>query len=202
MIGSKRVALLGAIGATALSSTAMAHGEADWLHAAMDGAVMLVTALEFLLPVFLVSLLAGRRVARFVFLQAAVLGIGLLLGLWVLPGPADLATIGLYARVYLIGLGLLVLFDLRLYAGVVLLLLLATGGVTGLEARSAITADPAAGLVLTFGFVLSAICLYLPTALIASRFGGGWQRIAIRVAASWIAAIAAVDVAFMIAPPG
>jgi len=187
-----------AIGTVTFSSTALAHGGADWLHGAMDGAFLFFTALEFLLPVFLVSLLPGRNISRSVSLRAAALWIGLLVGLWVLPVPADLVTVGLYARVYLIALGLLILLDLRLPAGLVLMLILATGALTGLEARNAVVNSSAAGLALPFGFVLSAICLYLPAALVASHYAEGWQRIAMRVVASWIAAIAAVDIAFMI----
>ena len=187
-----------AIGTVTFSSTALAHGGADWLHGAMDGAFLFFTALEFLLPVFLVSLLAVRRVSRLVSLEVAALWIGLLTGLWVLPVPADLATVSWYARVYLIVLGLLILFDLRLHTALVLALILATGALTGLEARNAIFDGSAAGLALPFGFVLSAICLYLPAALVASHYAEGWQRIAMRVVASWIAAIAAVDIAFMI----
>jgi len=198
MTRSNRTGLLIAMSAIVLSPTTLAHGEADWLHGAMDGAVVFFTTLGFLLPVFLVSLLKGDLASRSLSFQAVTLGIGFMVGLWGLPVPTDLANVGLYARVYLIALGLLILFDLRLPIGLVLALLLATGALAGLEARHAIIGSPAPGLALPVGFVLSAICLYLPAALIASRYPEGWQRTAIRVVASWIAAIASIDIAFMI----
>ena len=202
MTRSNRTSLLIAISAVAFSPMTLAHGEADWLHLAMDGALVFFTTLGFLLPVFLVSLLAEHRTSRFFSLQAATLGMGLMVGLWVLPAPADLVNPGLYARGYLIALGFLILFNLRLPAALVLVLLIATGALTGLEARHAIIGSPASGLALPFGFVLSAICFYLPATFIASRYPDGWQRTAIRVVASWVAAIASIDIAFMIAPPG
>lgn len=202
MISARRSALLLVVGAAAISPAASAHGEADLLHGMLDGAVLFFTELEFLLPVLLVALLVRRHRLRPVMIQAAALGIGLLVALLGLPVPGDPAAVGLYARGYLVALGLLVVFNLRLHTGLVLVLILATGTLTGLEIGSAVIVDPATGFAPVVGFAFSAICLYLPAALIASRYPEGWQRIAMRVMASWIAAIAAIDIAFMIVGSG
>ena len=167
------------------------------MHGILDGAVLFFTALESLLPVLLVALLARRHRPHSTTIQAAALGIGLLIALLGLPVPGDPSVVGLYARGYLVALGLLVLLNLRLPTGLVLLLVLATGTLTGLEAGNAVIVDPATGSAPAIGFLSSAICFYLPAALIASRYTEGWQRIAMRVVASWIAAIAAIDIAFM-----
>ena len=201
MILASRSALLMAIGTVAFSPAASAHGEADWLHGILDGAVQF-TALEFLLPVLLVALLARRHGLGSATIQAAALGIGLLVALLGLPVPGDPSAVGLYARGHLAALGLLVLFNLRLPTGLVLVLVLATGTLTGIEAGDAVIVDAATGFAPAVGFLSSAICFYVPAALIASRYPGGWQRIAMRVVASWIAAIAAIDIAFMIVGSG
>jgi len=199
---ASRAVLMLVVGAAAFSPAASAHGEADWLHGILDGAALFFTALEFLLPVLLVALLARRHGPRSATIQAAALGIGLLIALLGLPLPGDPSVAGLYARGYLVALGLLVIFNLRLHAGLVLVLVLATGALTGLEAGDAVIVDPATGFAPAVGFLSSAICFYLPAALIASRYTEGWQRIAMRVVASWIAAIAAIDIAFMIVGSG
>jgi hypothetical protein len=187
------------ISTAAFSPAASAHDEADWLHGVLDGAVAFFTALEFLLPVLMVALLARRHGLRPVIIQAAALGIGLLIALLSIPVPGDPDAARLIARGYLVALGLLVLFNLRLRTGLVLLLVLAAGTLTGIEAGIALIGDPPTGFVSAVGFVSSAICFYLPAALIASHYPHGWQRIAMRVVASWVAAIAVIDIAFMIA---
>ncbi len=158
---------------------------------------MFFTALEFLLPVLMVALLARRDGAQHIAIQATALSVALLVALVGLPTPGDPGSIGLYARGYLVALGLLILSNLRLQAGLVLVVVLAAGTLTGLEAGNPVTGGPIAGFAPAAGFVASAIGLYLPAALIAGRYPHGWQRIAIRVLGSWIAAIAAIDIAFM-----
>ncbi len=164
--------------------------------------MLFFTALESLLPVLMVALLAQRHGLRPVIIQAAALGIGLLIALLSFPVPGDPDAVGLIARGHLVALGLLVLFNLRLHSGLVLMLVLATGMLTGLEAGNTLIGGPAAGFASMAGFVSSAICFYLPAALISSLYPHGWQRIAMRVVASWIAAIAAIDIAFMIGRSG
>jgi hypothetical protein len=66
--------LLLVVGAAAFSPAAFAHGEADWLHGILDGAVLFFTALEFLLPVLMVALLARLHRLHPVIIQAAALG--------------------------------------------------------------------------------------------------------------------------------
>jgi hypothetical protein len=190
------------MGAAALSPAAFAHGGTDWLHGTLDGVVQFFTALESVLPVLLVALLARRHGLRFVTIHAAALAIGLLIALLSFPETKDSLADGLYARGYLIALGLVVLFNLRLHDGLVLVLVLAAGTLTGLEARSALLGDPTTGFGPVAGFVFSAICFYLPATLLASLYSRGWPRIAMRVVASWIAAIAAMDMTFMIVRPG
>lgn len=199
MILAGRAALLMLIGTAAFSPAASAHDEADWLHGILDGAVAFFTALEFLLPVLMVALLARRHGLRPVITQTAALGIGLLVALLGLPVQGEPAAMESYARGYLVALGLLVLFNLRLHAVLVLVLVLAAGTLTGIEAGIVLIGEPPTEFVSAVGFVSAAICFYLPAALIANHYPHGWQRIAMRVVASWIAAIAVIDIAFMIA---
>ena len=202
MILASRASLILVLVAVAFSPAAIAHGEANWMHGMLDGAVLFFTSLQSLLPVLMVAFLARRHGLRSVAIEAAAPGIGLLIALLSLPVPGDPATIGLYARGYLIALGLLVLLNLRLFGGLVLILGLITGAMIGLEAKAVVVGDSATGLAPAVGFVSSAIGSYLPAALIAGRYTGGRQRIAVRVVASWIAAIAAIDIAFMMVGSG
>jgi hypothetical protein len=197
---ARRAARLLLLGGALFAPAAMAHGEAGWMHALLDGAGVFFTTLQYLLPVLMAALLVRdpRPGLQPVALQLVALGIALGGGLCCLPVGGDPALVGLYGRVYLIALGLLVLFNLRPHAALVLVLILLTGALTGLEARSSVLGDPATGLAAAAGFIFAAVCLYLPVALIAGRHSHGWQRLAIRVAASWIAAIAAIDIAFML----
>lgn len=199
---ARPAALLMVIGAAAFPPAAFAHGEADWSHGLVDGGMLFFSALRFLLPVLMVALLSPRHGLRPITIQAATLGIGVLIAFLSLPVSGDSAAVELYARGYLIALGLLILFNLRLQAVLVLVLVLATGTLTGLEARYAVIGHPAAGFAPAVGFASSAICFYLPLALIASLYPEGWQRIAMRVVASWVVAIAAIDMAFMIVRSG
>ena len=61
-------------GASVFSPAASAHGEADWMHGILDGAVLFFTALEFLLPVLMAALLVRRHRFRPIIIQAAALG--------------------------------------------------------------------------------------------------------------------------------
>jgi hypothetical protein len=202
LILASRASLILVLVAVAFSPAAIAHGEADWMHGMLDGAVLFFTSLQFLLPVLMLAFLARHHGLRAVTIEASAPGIGLLVVLLSFPIPGDPTTVGLYARGYLIALGLLVLLNLRLSGGLVLVLGLITGAMIGLEAKAVVVGDSATGLAPVLGFVCSAIGSYLPAALIAGRYTGGWQRIAVRVAASWIAAIAAIDIAFMIVQSG
>lgn len=198
MIAASRAALLAGLWAAAFSPAVFAHGESNWAHQLLDGALLFFTAPASFLPVLLVALLAQRRRPRAVAVQAAVLALGLLAGILALPVAADPAAPGLYARGYLVAIGLLVLLNLRLHTAVVLLLVLVTGMLTGMEAGSAADGGLLGNFAGAMAFVLSAACLYMPSALIADRYPDGWQRIAMRVMGSWIAAIAVIDITFMI----
>jgi hypothetical protein len=190
------------VGAAVCSPAAIAHGEASWMHGVLDGAMQFFTSLPSLLPVLMISLLARHDGAWQIAIQAAALGIALLGALVGLPIPGDSGSTGLYARGYLVVLGLLILSNLRLPAGLVLVVIFAAGTLIGLEAGNPATGGPTTRFAPAAGFVVSAIGMYLPTALIADRYPNGWQRITMRVVASWIAAIAAIDIAFMIVRSG
>jgi hypothetical protein len=198
---ASRAALLLLIAAAGFSPVALAHGKADWTHGMLDGALLFFTSLESLLPVLMVALLVRRQGLRNIIVQAAALGIGLLGAFLSLPSLSDPTAVGLYARGYLVALGLLVLVNLRLHSGVVMVLVLAAGTLTGLEAGNAVVVNRATGFAFAVGFLSSVISVYMAAALIVSRYTAGWQRIAMRVMASWIVAIATIDIAFMVAPP-
>jgi biotin transporter BioY len=50
----------------------------------------------------------------------------------------------------------------------------------------------------TLGFLISAAAVFTAAGLISHRFRTGWQRIAIRIVGSWLAAIGVIYVAFLL----
>lgn len=202
MITSRRVTLITTLGAVVFSPSALAHEESGWLHGLTGGAALFASSVQYLLPVVTVALLAGHHGRPPVVLQATTLTLGLLIGLSGLLAPGDPLSLALFARGHLIVLGLLMLADMRLHAVLIVTLCLLTGGVTGLELKVTSIANPWAELLPSVGFVTTAVFIFLIVGLVSNTYRAGWQCIAIRVAGSWIAAIAAIDIAFMIGRPG
>jgi hypothetical protein len=190
------------LGALVVAPAAFAHADAGWFHRLTDGLSLFAMSVQYLLPVLSVALLAGRqRRPRIAFLAGA-LALGLLIGLFGVPWRADHSTLVVLARGYLVVLGLLVLADMRLDGVFTGTLCLLAGGLIGLERPAGSIADPLTVLLPNAGFVAAAVVLFVLAGLLSHRCRVGWKGIAVRVAGSWIAAIALLDLAFLIRPPG
>jgi len=176
---------------------AYAHGDATWTHGVIDGVLLFAGSLQYLLPVLAAALLARRGPHAIIRNDALSIVGGIVLGSFVGNAVTDALTVALLARVQLVLLGLIVLADLRLPAIVVSLLCALTGGLVGLEHGVAplgnLVTDPAP----TIGFLLTAAAVFSAAGLVSHCFRTGWQRIAIRVAGSWLAAIGAIYVALL-----
>lgn len=176
---------------------AHAHGDAGWAHAAVDGARVFASSLQYLLPVLAAALIARRGSHASLRNDALSLVGGIVLGMFGGYVVTDALTVVVIARIELILLGLIVLIDLRLPAVLVSLLSILAGGLVGLEHGVTPLGDPVAEPKPTLGFLLSAAAVFTAIGLISHRFRTGWQRIAIRVVGSWLAAIGAIYLAFL-----
>jgi len=183
-----RLAALGALGLALLPSQAAAHLATTGLGPVYDGISHLLLSPDDLVPVIAMALLAGLngsvagRRALFTLPLAWIAGglAGFSYGLQILPGA-------LTAGSFLV-LGALVASDRPLAPGLVTALATALGLLHGWLNGAGIAAAGRQALALAgigaavFGIVA------LAAALVVS-LRPGWQRVMIRVAGSWVAAI-------------
>lgn len=94
---------------------------------------------------------------------------------------------GHVAPVLLVGLGALVASGLRLSLRIITLITLCAGGFHGWQNGLSLNASSEFSIVL-LGIGLACFVLTALAAGLAVKAAGGWQRIAVRVAGSWIAA--------------
>jgi hypothetical protein len=160
---------------------AHAHGDASWSHGVADGARVFAGSLQYLLPVLAAALIARRGSHASLRNDAFSIVGGISLGMFGGYVVTDALTVVVLARIQLVSL-----------------LSILAGGLVGLEHGVTPSGDPLAGPQLALGFLLSAAAVFTVTGLISHRFRTGWQRIAIRVVGSWLAAIGAIYVAFLI----
>jgi hypothetical protein len=177
---------------------AHAHGDASWAHGVVDGARVFAGSLQYLLPILAAALIARRGSHAGLRNDALSLVGGVTLGMFSASVVTDAFTVVLLTRIQLILLGLIVLTDLRLPAAIISPLCILAGALVGLEHGVTPLGDPVAEPKLTLGFALSATAVFTAVGLVSQRFRTGWQRIAIRVVGSWLAAIGAIYVAFLI----
>jgi urease accessory protein len=184
----------------AVPLTVHAHGDGvDWLHGVEDGAMLFATSVQYLLPVLAAALLTSDEQRRYFHYSAfAPLAVGILAGIvgnYLLEEmPFNVAV----ARSYLVFLGLLIVLDARFREGIVALLSLIAGLLVGSEYGLFPLGGSLASVAPTLGFLAAAALLYTVVDLLTHRYRSGWQRIAIRVAGSWIAAIALIYIAFVV----
>ena len=177
---------------------AHAHDDASWAHGVVDGARVFAGSLQYLLPVLAAALIARRGSHASLRNDALSLIGGVTLGMFSSYVVTDALTVVILSRIQLILLGLIVLTDLRLPAAIISPLCILAGALVGLEHGVTPLGDPLAEPKLTLGFALSAAAVFTAAGLVSQRFRTGWQRIAIRVVGSWLAAIGAIYVAFLI----
>lgn len=187
-------------GLASVPLTVHAHGRVvGWMHGVEDGAMLFATSVQYLLPVLAAALLTSDEQRRYFHFSAFIpLAVGIVAGILGHYMLAEMPFSVALARSYLVFLGLLVVLDARFREGIVALL----GLVAGLLVGSEFGLTPIGGLLSdpapTLGFVAAAALLYTVVDLLTHRYRSGWQRIAIRVAGSWIAAIALIYIAFVV----
>jgi urease accessory protein len=174
----------------AWSGPAYAHSLGSRFGDFYGGVLHPLTALEHLLPILALGLLAGQqgpRAARWlllIFPLALLIGAGLATAVPPIPG-VRLANDLSFAV-----LGLLVAAAWRLPLALLIVLGALFGLSHGYENGRAITPETAAHLfVLGVAAVGAVATALVGAATIAAAAEAAWPRIAVRVAGSWIAAI-------------
>jgi hypothetical protein len=185
-------------GALALPLAAHAHADEGFGHGLIDGVLLFIGSLQYLLPVLAAALVARSGPRAIVRDGALSLACGIALGTLgghVLDAPLAVAML---TRAQLVALGLIVLADLRVPTPAVNALCGLTGALVGLERGATPPGDVLADAALTIGSLLAAVALFSAVGLASRCFRTGWQRIAVRVAGSWLAAIGAIHLALLI----
>lgn len=175
-----------------------AHQGAGWQHGLADGARLTVGSVQFLFSVLAAALLTCREARPNYLYGAIALVTGMVLGVF---GSYLISTempVVLMVRCWLIFLGLLILSDIRLPGRIVNVLRFLSGGLAGLEFGVIPFIDPLQDPSPTTGFVVVSIAIFFAFIFPANHYRSGWQRISIRVAGSWIAAIAMITAAFLL----
>ncbi len=189
MITRNRVRAVVSFAALAAPAAARAHLVNTGLGPFYDGISHLALTAEDLLPVLALAALAGQR--------GAAAGRAALLALpaaWLAGGVAGLAwpaatAGGVAATASLIVIGMLVAADVRLPVPAVAVLAAAFGLFHGFLNGSAMARAGSGALGLAGIVATVFVAMALVAALVVS-VRVAWARIAVRVAGSWIAAIA------------
>ncbi|MES2665548.1 MAG: HupE/UreJ family protein [Pseudomonadota bacterium] len=169
---------------TMLTGPAMAHGTLPGGGGFYSGALHPVVALDHLLAVLALGLLSGRLQTR---LPVAGFVAGLIAGLaWAQPLPWGPVVILLLT----LALGGVLAADMRLRARVLAGLALLLGAVLGTE-----TDTGAAGLAATTGTIVAASLILLNAMALAGVLRAPPRGIVLRVAGSWLVAIACLMLA-------
>jgi hypothetical protein len=160
--------------------------------------MVLISTLEYLLMVLAAALLSSRGIQRGIRYGIGYVFTGLLLGMVVAYTTRDVIVVSLLAQGYLSLLGLMVLLDLRLPTRIVSQLRFLAGGLVGLE----LGVSPIGALLLkpapALGFIVTAAGIYAIAGLFSAHCHAGWQRVTIRIAGSWIVAIAVIYLAYLV----
>lgn len=146
-----------------------------------------LTALEHLLPILGLGLLAGQQgtaVSRWVVL---LFPMGLFLGAS-LGGPWEPSGwIEWFNRLSFVGLGILIAAEVRVPTSVAAILAVAAGLAHGYENTADVSSTVCLPLFVP-GIVVSGIALVAVFAAVAASREAPWQKVAVRVAGSWITA--------------
>jgi hydrogenase/urease accessory protein HupE len=177
--------------------TVFAHLVSTGVGPFYDGAAHFLISVEEILPVIALAILAGLRSARagrrmMVAIPAAWLAGGLVGLERPLLEPPVMLTIGL-----LLVPGLLVAWDRPLPLAVVLAVALLLSLWTGYANGSAM-AVAGTGMLAVCGAAAAALLVVTLVSAVAVAQRGGWPRVALRVAGSWIAALGLLSLGWSI----
>lgn len=186
---------------TLVSVNVHAHGDAAWTHGVVEGATTFFTALEYMLLGIGAALLASRKSFDVIRIATLFIFAGFLVGLSMRFMVTELTYVTLAARSLLIILGVAILTDLSLPKLSTYLLAFLTGGLMSLEFSLKQLQDPPLEVTNLIGFGVTAIAFFTLSGFYMHRFQTGWQRIAIRVVGSWLAAIGAIYCALFLKQP-
>ena len=172
-------------------AAALAHDLSDRHGAFLDAAIHPLTELDHVLAFFALGLLAGQQGAPAARRSLAAFVAGLLLGVVLsaaLPvSPDALRFLGVFNLASLFALGTLVAAALRLPLWLVAFLAALFGVSHGLE--NGLDLAGALSVLSALGVLAAGLVATAPVAVLVARLRAGWQRIAVRVAGSWVAAI-------------
>lgn len=185
----KRVLCCGIVASFAMSSSAEAHLTNTGLGPFYDGLAHLFVSPEDLLPVIALALLAGLRGPQSGRAVLFVLPVVWLLGAVLGQMLAFTSPLTAVTAVITFVLGALVAADLRTPLAIIIGLAALTGLLHGALNGSEFAHQHSAGLT-PVGIALS---IFVVVALLTGQVTevrAAWARIAVRVAGSWIAAIA------------
>lgn len=176
-------------GALVAPSAAKAHLVTTGLGPVYDGITHLAVSPDDLLMVVALSLLAGLGGTAHGRWAAAALPVAWLVGGVVgLQGSGEVSLPILVAAALFVA-GVLVALDLALSRQVVTVLITALGLFYGVLNGTALS-EAGAGLLGLIGIVATVSVLITLLAGTVVGFRAGWARIVVRVAGSWIAAVA------------
>ena len=171
--------------------TAFAHDLSVRYGAYLGAAIHPLTELDHLLALLAVGLLAGQQGAPATWRAVAALIVGLLFGValatvpTLVPIERSLLTVFNLASFFV--LGALVAAALRLPSWLVVALAAIVGASHGLE--NGLDLGDALSVFSGLGVITAGLIAATPVAALAANLRAGWQRIAVRVGGSWIAAI-------------
>jgi hydrogenase/urease accessory protein HupE len=180
-----------------LPAAAHAHSEADWLHGMSDGAWLFFTSMQYSLLVVVTGLLNLRTTHYRIPYSVLTFSAGLSIGILLHYTGIKLTSIQTTAHVYLFVLGLIVLFDFNIRSAALASFYLTTGGLLGL-AISADIENEMMKAAIWVSFLLLALTVFTASVLVSRLTHAGWQRIGVRVIASWAAAIAIISLIFQL----
>ena len=191
-----RAALLSAVVLLATSRTAHAHLVTSGVGPFYDGMAHFFVSPEDLLVVVALSLLggiSGKQVARCV---AVVLPLAWLLGMLVGANTPEASGDGpLIAAVTMLLSGLLLCASPKVSVWAMLPLVAIIGAVHG-WLNGEVVATTGTSLLAGLGIVIAATIVGLLLSAASLSLTASWQRVALRVAGSWIAAIGLLAIAW------
>lgn len=183
-------------------AAACAHDLSDRYGAFLGAAIHPLISLDHLLAFLGVGLLAGQQGTPAARRTVAAFVAGLLLGVvlsTVLPASPDaLRFLGVFNLASLLVLGAFAAAALRLPLWLVAFLAALFGASHGLE--NGIDLADALSVLSALGVLTAGLVATAPVAVLVVKLRAGWQRVAVRVAGSWIAAIGLIVLGLRIAP--